>query len=94
MIQITGGPQQAVLSSLGKLLVNRADWVEFFRKHEDGVVAVHSRGMTTKPPDELHNYLQKIVVDPTEVLERPKRPRKRRARLAPAQQFRMELPDS
>ena len=76
VIRIAGPPQQPLLTSLGKLVVHRDDWLQFFKEHEDGIVAVHMTGMHRRTRDDLAVKLQQLHVDPYEALERL---RKRRA---------------
>jgi hypothetical protein len=48
VIQISGGPSQTPLISLGKLLTYHEDWVNFF-KENDGMVLVHKIGIKCMP---------------------------------------------
>lgn len=86
VIQITGGPQQPLTTSLGKLLVHRTEWLKFFAEHEDGLVKIHGHSMTRLTPDALERNILEMVVDPFAALERPRRPRKRRVQLPKAAQ--------
>lgn len=43
-IQVGGGGAQHPLTSLGKILLHRQEWIQFF-ENNDGMVLVHSTGM-------------------------------------------------
>ena len=80
VIRIGGGPQQSIQSSLGKILVQRRHWLDFFAEHEHGMVVVHEQGMRKLTREDLYRQLQGVLVDPVAALERPKKPRKYRPR--------------
>lgn len=94
IIQIGGGPAQDPYAALGKLLVNRNDWLEWFKNH-DGYVLVHSQGMKKRDANELYSIVQSkmpLEADPVRTLrqrERSKRRRKRRTHPAPVEQERL-----
>ncbi len=92
VIQINGGPQQDPTTSLGKILVNRENWLGFFHEYEDGIVRLSTHSVKTYPPDKLYREIQRLVVDPIRALERPRKPRKRRFGPAPVGQYHLNLP--
>ncbi len=81
IIRIGGAPQQDLLSSLGKILVQRRHWLEFFKEHSDGMVVVHEQGMREFTRDDLYRRIEGVITDPTSALERPRKPRPRQRRL-------------
>ncbi len=64
-IQIGGGSHIPLLTSLGKILIHREDWVEFFDKN-DGMVLVHKYGMKLMPRAYLHRNMRKRDDEATE----------------------------
>jgi hypothetical protein len=58
IIQIGGGPSQDCYTSLGKLLLHRQKWLEFFREH-DGIVIVHEQGMHKRDANDLYTIVQR-----------------------------------
>jgi len=53
VIRISKDSGQPVLLALGKVLVQREHWREFFATHKDGMVVVHETGFTPLPPEML-----------------------------------------
>ena len=92
IIQINGGPQQHPLVSLGKMLVHRQKWLNFFEQHEDGIVHLSTQNPAYSPPEKLHKEIQRLVVDPIAALNRPRKPRKRTFGPVPRNQYRLGLP--
>lgn len=93
IIQIGGGPSQDCYTSLGKLLLHRQKWVEFFREH-DGIVIVHEQGMHKRDAHELYTVVQRrmpLSDEPVKTLKSRKPPRqhiKRRLKQPPPEQAR------
>jgi len=77
VIQIAGGPQQHPLTSVGKILTHRDDWVKFFQDN-DGMVLVHQTGMTPKPRAYLFRQIQGQLGQPMLPVIAPKAPRPQR----------------
>jgi len=72
-IQVSSGSGQDPLTSLGKILLHRNEWVEFF-KENDGIVLVHATGMKRMPRSYLIRQLQRILGDNQSVIgDIPKR---------------------
>ena len=92
IIQIHGGPQQHPTVSLGKILVNREKWLEFFSEFEDGIVRLSTYNVTSYTPDKLHKEIQRLIVDPIGVLDRPRKARKRHFGPVRPRQYRLNLP--
>ena len=94
IIQIGGGPAQDPYTALGKLLVNRKDWLEWFKSHS-GYVLVHSQGMIKRDSSELYSIVQStmsLVTEPVRTLrqrKRSKRRGKKRTRMTPIEQERL-----
>ena len=66
VIQITGGPQQNLYTSLGKLLVHREKWVEWFQSNK-GIVTLSMDKMRTQDAHHLYTMVQRtmdLAVDP------------------------------
>lgn len=81
-IQVSRGSDQHPLTSLGKILVHRYAWLEFF-KDNDGIVLVHESGMKRMPRPYLIKQVQGILGDKESVigeipLKSPRRPKIRR----------------
>ena len=57
VIQVSRGQSQTPLTSLGKILAHREDWVKFFQEN-DGMVLVHQTGMTPMPRAYLIRQIQ------------------------------------
>ena len=83
VIRIAGAPQQPILTSLGKLLVHRDDWLKFFSENVDGIATVHMTGMHTRTREDFYTTLQQMQVDPYGAIERPRRRGERRPRRGP-----------
>ena len=96
VIQITGGPQQNVYTSLGKLLVHREKWVEWFQSNE-GIVTLSMERMRTQDAQHLYTIVHgtmDLAVDPEGTMQRRrirKTRRRRVGRQTPVEQRR--LPD-
>ena len=56
IIQIGGGPAQETYTSLGKILLHRKKWCEWFSNH-DGIVTVHEQ-WKTRDAHELFRLVQ------------------------------------
>lgn len=70
IIQIGGGPAQDPYKSLGKILLYREKWIEWFSEH-DGIVIVHEQGMRKKDARQLYTIVQKempLAVTPVQTL--------------------------
>ena len=70
IIQIGGGPDQDPYTSLGKILLNREKWVEWFKNH-DGIVIVHER-INTRDALKLYAVVQRkmpLEVSPEQTLK-------------------------
>ncbi len=67
VIQVAGGSDQDVLTSLGKIIVNRKEWVKFFNDN-DGVALLHRGGMKPMPRAYLIRQLQGILGDDKSVI--------------------------
>ncbi len=92
VIQIAGGSDQNILTSLGKILANREEWVEFF-KENDGVALLHRGGMKPMPRAYLIRQLQGILGGKSVIGEIPlKSPRHRRKRTPKPIPIRAEKP--
>lgn len=82
VIRIGGTPDQPPITSVGKILVRRADWSAFFKENNDGMVLVHGTGTKPMPRSYLHRQVQGAFFDATDNLRkrkkahRPYRPRK------------------
>ncbi len=74
VIQVSRGQYQAPLTSLGKILAHREDWVKFFQEN-DGMVLVHKTGMTPMPREYLIRQIQSRLDFPTLPRIAPKAPR-------------------
>jgi len=57
VIQVSRGQNQAPLTSLGKILAHREDWVKFFQEN-DGMVLVYQTGMRLMPRAYLIRQIQ------------------------------------
>ena len=75
VIQVAGSPAQEALTSLGKILVHRKAWKEFF-KENDGIVTVSDASHITpiKRKDLLH-YVQGTFDHPSIPVVSPRSPR-------------------
>ena len=92
IIRIGGKPDQNPLTSLGKIIVHRQDWLDFFADN-DGMVIVHMTGMKRMPRGYLLRQIQNVMFDPTDALQQPRRPRKRvpRRKSPPAGQGKLPI---
>ena len=77
VIQVSRGQSQTPLTSLGKILAHREDWVKFFQEN-DGMVLVHQTGMTPMPRAYLIRQIQSQLDFPTLPQIAPKSPRTRK----------------
>ncbi len=77
VIQVSRGQNQTPLTSLGKILAHREDWVKFFQEN-DGMVLVHQTGMTPMPREYLIRQIQSQLDLPTLPYIAPKSPRTRK----------------
>lgn len=91
VIQVAGGSDQDILTSLGKILVNREEWTRFFAAN-DGVALLHRGGMKPMPRAYLIRQLQGILGDDKSVIgdvplksSRPTKAPQRRKRVAKEQ---------
>ncbi len=90
IIRIGGEPGQDIYTSLGKILLHRQEWIDWF-KENDGIVTVH-RSMNTKSAHQLYQLVQgdmKLMSDPAGTLRHRKRltrPRKPRIKPPPLEQ--------
>ena len=91
IIRIGGKPDQHPLTSFGKIVVHRQDWLDFFSGN-DGLVLVHMTGMKKIPRKDLISQIQKVMFDPTDALQRPRRPRQPVLRHKPPPAEQGELP--
>ena len=57
VIQISGGPGQDIYTSLGKLLLRREQWGEWFKEHQ-GIVTIWTTGINMKDASELYQIVQ------------------------------------
>jgi hypothetical protein len=79
VIRIGGDPSQDPLTALGKVLLHREKWREFFAEH-DGVAIVHGTGVHLKAASALYTYVQremKLTKDPAGTLRKRKAGRRR-----------------
>ena len=75
VIQVAGSPAQEALTSLGKILVHRKAWKEFF-KENDGIVTVSdASNIGTIQRKDLIKYVQGIFVHPSIPVVSPRSPR-------------------
>lgn len=80
-IQISTGSGQDPLTSLGKVLAHRNDWLKFFSQN-DGAVLVHSNGWKPMPRKYLIRQIQGILGGKAITGEIPlKAPRRQRQRI-------------
>lgn len=92
IIRIGGKPGQDIYASLGKILLHRQEWIEWF-KENDGIVTVH-QSMNKKPAHKLYQLVQgdmELVSDPAGTLRHRKRStqlRKPRTKQPPLEQTR------
>lgn len=77
VIQVSRGQSQTPLTSLGKILAHREDWVKFFQEN-DGMVLVHKTGMTPMPRAYLIRQIQSQLEFPALPQIAPKSPRRGR----------------
>lgn len=56
IIQIGGGPDQDPYTSLGKILLSREEWAEWFKNH-DGIVTISGQRGMNKKRDALKLYV-------------------------------------
>lgn len=91
IIRIGGRPDQDPLTSLGKIIVHRQDWLEFFSDNA-GMVLVHMTGMRKMPRAHLLRQIQNVMFDPTDSLQRPRKPRQQVSRRNPPPTEQGELP--
>lgn len=94
VIQVAGSPAQPELATLGKILIHRAKWLDFFRDN-DGIVTVSDAShITPTTRANLIHQVQAIFEHPSIPTINPKAPRKKKARLKPkiisAQQLALE----
>ena len=93
IIRIGGKPSQDIYTSLGKILLHREEWINWF-KENDGIVTVH-QGMTPRPAIKLYQLVQgrmNLEVTPERTLrhrERSTRPRKPIIKQPPPEQQRL-----
>lgn len=73
VIQVSRGQDQTPLTSLGKILAHREDWVKFFQEN-DGMVLVHKTGMTPMPRAYLIRQIQNQLDFPALPKIAPKSP--------------------
>lgn len=69
-LQIHGGGQQPVLTSLGKILVRRTQWVQWFKENRDGLVRLSLEDMKSFNREHLSRQVQArldLAVPPVEV---------------------------
>ncbi len=87
VIRIHGSPEQDPLQALGKILLHRSKWLEFFKTYGRGVATVQMGDCRLKTGDQLFRVVQKdmsLVTEPGESLgsvvpkKRQKRAPKRR----------------
>jgi hypothetical protein len=77
IIQIGGGPSQDCYTSLGKILLHRSKWREFFSEY-DGIVIVHEQGMNKRDANKLYSVIQRkmpLSDEPVKTLRSRKPPR-------------------
>jgi len=91
IIRIGGAPDQDPLTALGKILVHRDEWRDFFADN-DGIVVVHKEGMKKLPSHQLYAKIQGALdverVTGRKVI-RPSRQRRAKRRRQPSAQTRM-----
>jgi hypothetical protein len=78
VIRIGGDSSQGPLTALGKIVLHREKWREFFAEH-DGIVVVHGTGVNLKEASELYRYVQGemgLVEDPAGTLRKRGPPRR------------------
>lgn len=94
IIQIGGGPSQDPYTALGKLLVYRNTWVDWF-KGNNGIVIVHSQGIKLRDAHQLYTIVQSkmpLETEPVHTLRQrkhPKRQVRKRPRQIPLEQERL-----
>lgn len=92
IIRIGGKPSQNIYTSLGKILLHRQEWIEWF-KENDGIITVH-QNINKKPAHKLYQLVQgdmELVRDPARTLRHRKRltlPKKPRTKQFPPEQAR------
>ena len=72
IIRIGGPPDQHPLTSLGKILAHRQDWLKFFSENH-GMVVVHRTGMKQMPQETLIRQYQKVMFDPPQIIRQSRR---------------------
>ena len=96
MIEIGGPPKQHELTSLGKILVHREDWVNYFNDN-DGIVVVTKGNPVFKQRKDLLKGLQQFSLShpsmPTIALKAPRKISARRSQklLPPGQSSMLDL---
>ena len=92
ILRITGDSSQDVLTALGKILVNREKWSNWFEDN-DGVVILKMDGVVYRPAEELYRMVQRHheAADPAGRMRdrKPARPVKRPTRNTTTQQNRL-----
>ena len=89
ILRITGDSSQDVLTTVGKILVNREKWRKWFNGN-DGVVILKGDGVLYKPAEELYRMVQRHheAGDPAQRIRdrKPARSGKRPTPTTPTQQ--------
>ena len=82
VIRVAGPPGQDPLTIVGKIIVHRNFWIEWF-KETDGIVMVHQRGIKYKSSSELYTIVQRqsgLADDPEATIRGRERRAGRRSR--------------
>lgn len=96
IIEIGGHTGQDLLTALGKILVHREEWMQFF-KENDGIATVHRTEIRKKSAHELYKRVQGELAlggDPARTLKHRKhleQPTRKRIKDMPAEQQQLEL---
>ena len=61
VITIRGGPGQHPLTSLGKLLVHRYQWLEWFQENKHGLVSLTGTKWTGRGRDYMQKQFQNVL---------------------------------
>lgn len=92
VLQVAGSPGQPALTTLGKILIHREKWLDFFR-YNDGIVTVSDAShIKPIPRADLIHQVQAMLEHPLIPVISPKAPRKKKARPRPKAVSAQQLP--
>jgi Domain of unknown function (DUF5615) len=84
VLQVSGNPSQDVLMVVGKIILHRADWSQFFLSNNGIATVRQDKPVKLETAETLYSFIQKrmkLDIDPVSAVKSDPIPRKQRTRV-------------